>query len=261
MKFIILAFIFLFILVPPVIASTSLQIPKNLNKLFGEYSGCFLIKEVGSKNVKSFNETQCKKRWTPNSTYKILNSLIGLETGIIKDKNFVIPWDGKKQPFKNWEKDHTLESAIQASAVPYYQELARRIGIQRMQRYVSQVKYGNSDIGKIVDRFWLDGPLKINAYEQLDFIERLYKDSLPFSKRNMSIVKEIIVKSNKDGKVFSGKTGSDYDGKNIIWGWFVGYYKNGQKEYVFVTNIFGKEKAWGRTAMKLSKKIISEMGI
>jgi len=251
--------IFMVILSVPVWAMPHL--PKDIKQEFGEFSGCFLIKDLSSNELKVYNKSQCRVAWTPNSTFKILNSLIGLESRVIKDKNMVIKWNGKKQYLKAWEKDHTLESAIKASAVPYYQELSRRVGKERMQAYVKKVNYGNSNIGDVVDRFWLDGPLKITAYEQLDFIERLYKNQLPFSKDNMKTVKEIIVKSTVDGRIFSGKTGSSYDGKNIIWGWFVGHVKNKGKEYVFVANIKGPKETWGRTAMKISDKILMKMGI
>ena len=234
-------------------------LPNDIITEFAQYSGCFLIKDLKSKQVQVFNEKQCQQEWTPLSTYKILNSLIGLETGVLKDANTIINWNGEKQPFKTWEKNHSLESAMKGSVVPYYQEVAKRVGKERMQAYINQANYGNKIIGEQIDRFWLDGPLKITAYQQLEFVEKLYTGHLPFSKTNIEIVKDIIVQSKTPTRILSGKTGSDYDGKNVIRGWFVGHIKSNGRDHVFVTNIKGKNNAWGRTAQKITYKILEKM--
>jgi beta-lactamase class D len=53
----------------------------------------------------------------------------------------------------DWNRDHTLASAIRFSVVWYFQEIARRIGAARMQRYVDAFQYGNRDLSGGVDRF------------------------------------------------------------------------------------------------------------
>src|SRR4029077_20695418 len=83
----------------------------------------------------------------PASTFKIPNSLIALETGVVEDPDKdVFKWDGVKRDIEAWNRDHTMRSAIAASAVPVYQEIARRIGQERMQKYVDLFEYGNRDI-------------------------------------------------------------------------------------------------------------------
>ena len=49
----------------------------------------------------------------------------------MKDEGEVIPYGGKPQPFKALEKDMSMREAIAASAVPTYQEIARRVGLER----------------------------------------------------------------------------------------------------------------------------------
>ena len=96
----------------------------------------------------------------PASTFKIPNSLIALETGVVADPDKdVFKWDGVTRSIEAWNKDHTLRSAIAASAVPVYQEIARRIGAERMQKYLDLFDYGNRDIGGGIDQFWLTGNL------------------------------------------------------------------------------------------------------
>ncbi|MCB9095544.1 MAG: class D beta-lactamase [Halobacteriovoraceae bacterium] len=218
-----------------------------------------MIKELNSEKVETYNSGQCKKRWQPFSTYKILNSLIALETGVV-DRNSVIPWDGKKKFIKDWEKDHSLSSAIKYSVVPFYQEVARRIGLERMKKYVELADYGNKNIGKIVDRFWLDGPIEISAYEQLNFIDRLYQNKLPFKKENQEYVQEIIIQENDKGRIFSGKTGSSFKQGKFVFGWFVGYLKSKGKEYVFVINSEGEGESGGKLK-EVARKILIAMGL
>ena len=123
---------------------------------------------------------QGAERLLPASTFKILASLIGLETGVIPDENYVIKWDGTRYPIPSWNQDHTLKTAIQNSVVWYYQELARRVGREKMQYWVDVVNYGNKDISGEIDNFWLVGGLRISANEQVEILKRQYQEDLPF---------------------------------------------------------------------------------
>src|SRR6201987_2110323 len=125
----------------------------------------------------------------PASTFKIANSLIALETGVVQDPDKdVFKWDGVKRPIEAWNRDHTMRSAIAVSAVPVYQEIARRIGQERMQKYVDLLEYGNRDIGGGVDQFWLAGDMRIDPMQQIDFLDRLRRRVLSVSKRSQDLV-------------------------------------------------------------------------
>jgi beta-lactamase class D len=165
----------------------------------------------------------CQKRLTPASTFKIPNSIIGLETGGIPDAEFTIPWDGVNRSVAAWNHDHTLRTAIRDSAVWYYQELARRVGKERMLAWVQKLAYGNQQIGEVVDRFWLDGPLAITPLEQLEFLRRLALAQLPISERTRGIVLDITRKGEIDGKPLHSKTGWAHPDQPEEIGWFVGF--------------------------------------
>lgn len=83
----------------------------------------------------------------------IMNSLFGLETGVIPDENFVIKWDGTQYDIPSWNQDNTLKTAIHNTVVWYYQELARRVGNEKMQYYVNAAHYGNQIISGQIDTF------------------------------------------------------------------------------------------------------------
>src|SRR5205085_12519179 len=121
----------------------------------------------------------------PASTFKIPNSLIALETGVVGDSDQdIFKWDGVVRSIEAWNRDHTMRTAIAASAVPVYQEIARRIGAERMQKHVDLFEYGNRNIGGGIDQFWLTGNLRIDPIQQIDFVDRLRRGALLVSKRS-----------------------------------------------------------------------------
>ena len=165
------------------------------------------------------NPTRADQEFLPASTFKIPNSLIALETGVIADEREVLKWDGQKRSVPEWNKDHDMRSAIAVSAVWFYQELARRVGAKRMQEWIDRIGYGNRDLSGGIDQFWLTGGLRITARQQIEFLRRLYADELPFSARTRRIVKDILVLERTAEYVLRGKTG--LAGARPAGGWLV----------------------------------------
>ena len=234
---------------------------KDFSSFFKGYDGCFVLYNLTDDRYIRFNEEKCKKRLSPCSTFKIMNSLIGLETGVLKDENTMYKWNGTDYPFKNWNRDHTLTTAIKYSVVWYYQKMASQIGEKRMQKYLNSVDYGNKDISAGLTTFWLGSSLLISPDEQVKFLTKLYRNQLPFSKRNMDIVRKIIVQKESKNFIFSGKTGTAMADGKVTIGWFVGYVKKDGKEYVFATNIEAKDGAWGSKAREISTEILKSLGL
>lgn len=145
------------------------EIRDDLATVFEDFGmpGTFAVYDVAAGNVIVVDSARATRRYTPASTYKIPNSLIALETGAVADETEVVPYGGEPQPFEAWEQDMDLRDAFAASNVPVYQEIARRIGLERMQEWVDRLDYGNRELGDVPDRFWLDGPLAISALEQV----------------------------------------------------------------------------------------------
>jgi beta-lactamase class D len=126
-------------------------IDPQLQKLLdsSKLSGSILIFDVEKGKYFCSNDfALTKKVFLPASTFKVPNTLIGLETGII-NINTIFKWDGKKRKLKIWEKDLNLHDAFHASCVPCFQELAEKIGPKRMQEYLNKFEYGNSNISLI----------------------------------------------------------------------------------------------------------------
>lgn len=240
----------------------SKDIEKDYSHLYKQFNvkGSFVLYDMKNGHFMRYNSERCKERFIPASTFKIPNSLIGLETGVIKDENFVIPWDSVVRSIESWNRDQTLASAIKYSAVWYYQELARRVGKEKMQYYINECKYGNMDISENVDDFWLRGNIRISQNEQIEFLNKMYNYKLPFSKRNIDIVKKIILQESTDSYRLFAKTG---------WaivpyvGWYVGYVEVNGNVYFFANNIEGEEDNtdFPKSRIEITRSILDSEGI
>jgi beta-lactamase class D len=244
---------------------------QDLSPFFKNTRGAFVLYDSKHGRYIRYNEARCRERFSPKSTFKIPNSLIGLEAGVIRDAEFVIPWNKQKyppqdnwnqEPFLHWAKDQTLRSAIKYSVVWYYRELALRVGEQRMKRYVAAFNYGNKNISGGIDNFWLDGSLKISADEQVEFLKAFYTERLPVSKRSAEIVKDILVMEKGPTYKLSAKTGGGSISEGIYIGWFIGYVESEDNTHFFATNIEGKSFAEIRDKrVEMTRQILQALGV
>lgn len=269
-KSIILAFSVCLLLQPSFAAAADDFKPIDMSNFFGRHkNSSFVLYNCATDKYYIHNLEYARKRYSPCSSFKILNSLIGLETGVIKNENHVIEWDGKDGRLKIWNQDHTLASAIKNSVVWYYQALAKSVGEKRMKKFVEAAQYGNMDISGGLTKFWLHGPegtLKISALEQIEFLKKLTEEKLPFSEKNIRIVKKIIELQAGEDYSLSGKTGSGMEDGRHVCGWFVGTVKTHKTAYVFATLIAADIKtedspALGSVAKKITMNILKSMGI
>lgn len=223
--------------VSPMPDSTS-EVRPELEQYFKEFNvvGSFELYDLNANHYIRYNPERTVQRFIPASTFKVFNSLVGLETGVVTDENFVIKWNGTHYPYPEWNRDQTLQSAITNSVVWYYQEVARRVGREQMQHYIDLAGYGNQDITGNIDSFWLDGKLRISQEEQINLLVRLYKNELPFSQRTMDIVKKIMILEKTSTYTLRGKTGF---GQRVTpqVGWFIGYVETKGNIYFFAINI------------------------
>jgi len=159
--------------------------------------------------------------YIPASTFKMLNTLIGLQHAKATSTE-VFKWNGEKRLYSAWEKDMTLPEAMQASAVPVYQELARRIGLDLMRKEVKRVGFGNAEIGTQVDNFWLVGPLKITPEQEAKFAYQLATQKLPFDVSVQQQVKQMLyIESRGETKLYA-KSGWGMDVEPQV-GWYTGW--------------------------------------
>jgi beta-lactamase class D len=205
-------------------------------------TGSVLVYDQQNNTFWSNDFARCDSGFLPASTFKIPNSIIALETGVVANDSTLFKWNGEKRRLQAWEQDLTFTEAFRVSCVPCYQEIARKIGPLRMNEYLKKLNYGKMKVDSSnIDVFWLEGESRISMNQQLDFIARFYNKQLPVSDRTRDILKRMMVIEDTGKYVFSGKTGwSIRNGNNN--GWFVGYLETKGGVYFVVTNIEPREK-------------------
>ena len=236
---------------------------RDFSAEFGAYSGAFVLYDAAHQHWLRYHPEECRVRTTPMSTFKVLNSLIALETGVASGPDFSLPWDGTHHPIEPWNHDQTLRSAFSVSCVWYFQELAKRVGLERYQQILPKVGYGNGDVSGGVTQFWLASSLTISPDEQVEFLRRLQTRKLPFSDKSVDTVLDIMTLSRTGQTIFRGKTGTAGDGKKLIatLGWFVGSVSTPAGDYLFATRITGGENPSGRTARQIAESILATLKI
>jgi beta-lactamase class D len=187
------------------------------------------------------NASMADRPFLPYSTFKIPNTLIGLETGVIPDEKFTLKWDGKKYAIDAWNHDQDLASALHESVVWFYQEVARRIGPERMASWLHQLRYGNEKSTPRIDRFWLDGgDLRITPRQQVDFLARAAKHALPVSDAHLALLRRLLTLQADGGCVLQGKTGTGPERDDAELAWLVGYFDTPAHHYAYAYLSVGK---------------------
>lgn len=202
-----------------------------------QLEGSMLFYDVNRGKWLSNDFKWAEQRRLPASTFKIVNSIIGLETGQVVTDKIEFKWDGKKRRLKQWEQDFDLKGAFHASCVPCYQDLAKRIGVEQMNAYLDTFEYGQMIVdAESLNVFWLEGESGVSQIEQVNFLTAFYNNTLPISMKTTTAMKSLMVIDQNDAYTLSGKTGwSIRNGNNN--GWFVGYIEKGDDLYFFATNV------------------------
>lgn len=202
---------------------------QKLEDCFGFYEKAAFIISDG-ENMVVYNDELANTEISPYSTFKIPNSMIALETGVITKDDSYKKWDGTIYSREELNRDHDLASAIENSVVWYYKELANDIGEENMKKYLKIMSYGNQDISGGLDQFWLGSSLKITPIQQIEFLIKFYNNEFNFSEETINTVKTIIKQKDLDFDIY-GKSGSSGEGMS----WFVGYVVKDNKPYFFTT--------------------------
>jgi beta-lactamase class D len=216
---------------------------------------CAIVQGPDGKREIAGDAADCDVKTAPASTFKVAHSLIALETGVVADPLALVRWDGTKQPFPAWERDHSLDSAVKASVLPFFQRTAAAIGRERMTGYLKRLRYGSDTFERELTSFWLNGDLAISPLEQIEFLARLVRGDLPVSAAHLAQTKAalqmppgaITHAGGRDDFVLTmpgpldvhAKTGlTTVDGEGVSW--VVGYVEATRGTTVFVARVRAK---------------------
>jgi beta-lactamase class D len=237
--------------------------------------GAFLAYNVTADQYTAYRIGECQRGTLPGSTFKIVNTLIGLETGHLASPETAIAWDGVKRSVPGWNQAHTLQTAFKGSVIPYFQELARRIGLKDMKAWLKQINYGKMEVDRTtLDNFWLTGNSKVSLFEQVDFMRALLAGELPFSAEHRAVLKFLMRTDSppayklyaKSGWVGYGRDeGFPAPEERTDHGWYVGYIERADgKQYVFATRLESQTPVpenWAEARKTVTLECLKKLGV
>jgi beta-lactamase class D len=256
------------LLVAPPLAATAAPVERvdaDGAKLFEErqVTGAFVLLDLKTGALTVVSPERASTGYLPASTFKIPNTLIGLETGVIPDERFALKWDGVERQVAAWNRDHDLASAMRESVVWFYQEVARRIGAERMKSWIDRLGYGNRDLAGGIDQFWLSGGLRVTPREQVEFMRRLRAGELPVSRENAALVLRLLPSHEAEGATLRGKTGLGRQGDTSV-GWLVGIVERGDQAWAYATLVLGDRDELDRIRplrLEVTKALLARHGV
>ena len=206
--------------------------------------------------ISIINDQRARIQFSPFSTFKVANSLIALDSGIVSNSQQPLTFNKDTYPVQAWWPpvwklpNYNLTTAFKYSMVAIYRQMATDIGQSQMKEYVAKFSYGNENISSGLDDFWLDGSLQISAVEQISFLQKIYHNQFKVNVNSIKTLKEVmLVESTDDYKLYA-KTGAGWlkepysDNKNtasdkpkkVMLGWYVGFVENAQGVHYFAFN-------------------------
>jgi len=222
-------------------AKTQQNSHQDLGKYFKKYDaeGTIVVLDKRSKENKSYvyNQKRAEQRYSPASTFKIPHTLFALDEGLVKDEFQMFPWDGVKRGYTPHNQDQNLRSAMRNSAVWVYDIFSEQLGEEKAGSFLKKIAYGNADPVTARGSYWINGKLAVSANEQIEFLEKLYKNELPFKVEHQLLVKDIMVTEAKTNWILRAKTG--WQG---IHGWWLGWVEWPTGPVFFALNIDTPER-------------------
>ncbi|HDC3915042.1 TPA: beta-lactam sensor/signal transducer BlaR1 [Staphylococcus aureus] len=229
------------------------------SKNFGSNSGAFVMYSMKKDKYYIYNEKESRKRYSPDSTYKIYLALFGLDRHIISDKNSRMSWNHNHYPFDSWNKDQDLNTAIQNSVNWYFERISNQLSKNYTSDQLKQLNYGNKNLGSY-KAYWLEDSLKISNLEQVIVLKNMMEQNNHFSKNEKKqLSSSLLIRKNENYELY-GKTGTGIVNGKYNNGWFVGYVITNHDKYYFSTHL-SDEKASGENAKLINEKILKEMGV
>lgn len=232
---------------------------KNFFTATGVNGGIYIY-DLRKNKFTVYDRARMDQGFVPASTSKIFHSLIFLESGAVRDENEIIKWDGVKRWSPEWNKDHSLKTALKASAGWFYVEASKRAGRATMQKYYDAAQYGNRDTTGFGDAYWANGKLRITPRQQIELLVKLYQNRLPFSPRVLALVKEMLIAEKTERYTIRGKTGWGTDFTPQV-GWWIGYVERGPDVYFFATEIDMNKNEDAQKRLEITKRVLRSLKI
>lgn len=213
----------------------------------GQLLDCTVMIDAAS-GARLAEQGQCDARVTPASTFNIAVSLMGYDSGILRDAH-APAW-----PFRpgyadwndSWRATTDPTTWIRHSTVWYAQQVTARLGAHGVRGYVRRFGYGNQDLSDDAGapdgamRAWFSGSLRISPLEQAAFLRRVVNRDLGLTAHAYDTTAQLLRQPRTaNGWDVYGKTGTADqllpDGRDSgrSYGWFAGWASRDGRTIVF----------------------------
>lgn len=229
----------------------------DYHALFHEFDGSFVLYDGKNDTWDIYNDSLASTRVSPNSTYKIYDALLGLESGIITPEQSFMKWNGTVRSFDAWNQNQTLRSAMTNSVNWYFQTIDEIAGKMQTEAFFKEIQYGNQDLSGALSSYWMESSLKISPLEQVQLLKKFYYNEFGFAPENIQAVKDALLLERTADTALYGKTGTGQISGQNCSGWFVGYVVKNGSPYFFALNIQGTN-ACGSAAAQIVQEILMQ---
>ncbi|WP_440877216.1 penicillin-binding transpeptidase domain-containing protein [Thalassotalea sp. PLHSN55] len=231
--------------------------------LEGQIDCTLVIFSEQSQQKHVINAKRADTAFSPFSTFKVPNSVIGLELGLIENAEQVMSFDKEKYPPQQWWPsvwklpEYSLSTAFKFSMVAVYRQLASDIGSANMQQALKRFNYGNQDISSGLDSFWLNGSMKISANEQITFLQKLNENTFSIKEKSLATIKQVMLAGQDAHYKMYAKTGAGKVDDNSMLGWYVGFVENKAGTHYFAFNF--NRKTYGEMKKSRTQIVINHL--
>lgn len=245
----------------PELDATPMNEEIDLSSLFNGINGCAVILNSEDNKYSFYNQSLCKQKESPFSTFKIISTLAGLQNGVLESASSTMNYSGTQYSIPEWNGNLTLQEAFQSSCIWYFRQVIDAVGENEMANELNTLSYGNCDISQWngnginpteeLNGFWLDSSLKISPLEQVEVLSKIFESNSIYNDENVAILKDIMLIDDSGEQKVYGKTGSNSNGK----AWFVGFTEeNGNNEYfaIYLDDVEQKELVSGNIAKEIA---------
>ncbi|MDE5933375.1 MAG: class D beta-lactamase, partial [Lachnospiraceae bacterium] len=180
-------------------------IETDWSQYFDGLNGAAVVYDISEGTYMIYNEELAMTRRSPCSTFKIISSLVALESGILDPDDSVRAWSGEIFWNENWNQDIDFADAFQTSCVWYFREVIDEIGKDRMQAGLEKISYGNCDISdwegrlntnnnnRALTGFWIESSLKISPKEQTEVMAHIFGSDTDYAAETINSLKQVML--------------------------------------------------------------------
>lgn len=234
---------------------------------------CTVIAEAATQEV-LVKDGDCETRVTPASTFKMPLSLMGFDSGVLKDERTprLDFQEGTPDWRPEWRQPTDPTGWMKYSVVWFSQQITQKLSDERFAAYAKAFDYGNADVsgdaGKRngLERSWISSSLKISPLEQVGFLAKIVNRKLPVSAKAYEMTGRIVESADLPGDWHvQGKTGSAFprkaDGsfdRTRGWGWYIGWAEKDGRKVVFARLIQEEKQQKGSSGVRARDALLKE---